>query len=100
MFALNLFWSHLSKHPSLLSFTKAYESFTDESDLCKVADYEDIKKNSFSLAINRYVEHADGIEVEEDVETLSEEWLARSEELKSSIELFNEKLGGNCNESC
>ncbi len=79
---------------------KAYEMFADEKDLCKVADYEDIKKNSFSLAINRYVEHEGGIAVEEDVETLSEEWLAHREELKSAIELFNEKLGGNSNESC
>ncbi len=79
---------------------KAYESFDDEKDLCKVADYEDIKKNGFSLAINRYVEHEAGIEVEEDVETLSAEWVVQSEELQSSIELFNEMLGGNDNESC
>ena len=79
---------------------KTYESFVDEKELCKVADYEDIKKNSFSLAINRYVEHEGGIEVEEDIEALSEEWLVHSEELKSSIDLFNEKLGGNINESC
>ena len=85
--------SYLNKEQISL-IANAYENFVDINGLCKVADFRDIKNNSYSLAINRYVVHETENVVEEDIETLTSKWLLHSKEMWPSIDLLNKMIGG------
>jgi type I restriction enzyme M protein len=73
---------------------KAYENFESVEGLCKVASNEIIKDNKYSLAINRYVEKDSGIEIEEDIDLIVENWIEHKQELAQSLNEFNVLLGG------
>jgi len=64
---------------------KAYKSYSSDGDFCKVVAVDEVMKNDGNLAIALYISKSIIEKDKENLETLFQEWLDSSSELKQSI---------------